>query len=167
MNVSLREWRISDIDPLALLANNKKIADNLRDIFPFPYTIDDAKNRIISNEKIIPPNTFAIEADEQFVGGCGIHSKEDVYRCSAEIGYWVAEPFWGKGVATEAVKQLLRKTLPHFPNIVRLYAEVFEHNKASMRVLEKNDFHLESIRRKAVIKNNVVMDDYVWVKLLK
>lgn len=167
MKVHLREWRKEEAELLAKLANNKKIADNMRDLFPNPYTIGDAMKWIAANENKTPPTTFAIEADGAFAGGCGIHPKEDVYKCSAEIGYWIAEPFWGKGVATEVVKQLLEKTIPHFPNIVRLYAEVFEHNKASMRVLEKNGFHLESIRKKAVIKNNVVMDDYVWVKLLK
>lgn len=166
MKVHLRGWKNDDKELLAKYANNKKITANLRDIFPNPYTINDAIQWIAFTENQNPQTTFAIDADEQFVGGCGIHLKEDVYKCSAEIGYWIAEPFWGKGIATEAIKQLQEKTIPHFPNIVRLYAEVFEHNKASMKVLEKNGFHLESIRKKAVTKNNVIMDDYVWVKLL-
>lgn len=167
MEVHLREWRTEEAELLAKLANNKKIADNMRDIFPYPYTIQDASQWIALNETRIPKNTFAIEANGVFAGGCGIHPKDDVLRHSAEIGYWIAEPFWGKGIATDAVKQLLEITSIQFPNIVRLYAEVFEHNKASMRVLEKNGFYLECIRKKAVIKNNFVMDDYVWVKLLK
>lgn len=166
MNIVLREWRNDDKEPLAKFANNKKIADNMRDIFPNPYTIGDAVHWIATSGNSIPQTVFAIEADALLAGGCGIHLKEDVYKCSAEIGYWVAEPFWGKGIATEAVKQLLEKAIPNLTNVVRLYAEVFEHNKASMRVLEKNGFHLESIRKKAVIKNNLIMDDYVWVKLL-
>ncbi len=166
MRVRLREWRKEESELLAKHANNKKIADNMRDMFPHPYTIDDAVKWITVNENKIPPTTFAIEVNGAFVGGCGIHPKEDVYRCSAEIGYWIAEPFWGKGIAREAIKQLPEKTISQFPNIVRLYAEVFEHNKASMRVLEKNGFYLECIRKKAVIKNNIIMDDYVSVKLL-
>lgn len=165
MKVHLRKWKAEDKELLVKLANNKKIADNMRDIFPNPYTISDAIQWIAANENETVQTVFAIDADEQFVGGCGIHLKDDVYKCSAEIGYWIAEPFWGKGIATEAVKQLLEKTVSQFPDIIRLYAEVFEHNKASMRVLEKNGFHLESIRKNAVIKNNILMDDYVWVKL--
>ena len=83
---------------------------------------------------------------------------------SAEIGYWLAEPFWGQGIATEAVRQLVEYTFYYF-DIVRLYAEVFETNKASMRVLEKNGFYLEGVRRKAVFKNGLLMDDFIWVKL--
>ena len=92
---------------------------------------------------------------------------KDVYRYSAEVGYWIAESFWGKGFATEAIKLLLEKINNSFPTIIRVYAEIFEYNKASMRVLEKNGFHLENIRKKAVIKNNVVMDDHVWVKFIR
>ncbi|MFY0022190.1 GNAT family protein, partial [Acinetobacter baumannii] len=80
---------------------------------------------------------------------------------SAEIGYWLAEPFWGQGIATEAVRQLVEYTFYYF-DIVRLYAEVFETNKASMRVLEKNGFYLEGVRRKAVFKNGLLMDDFIW-----
>lgn len=166
MKVHLRNWRTEDRELLVKYANNKKIADNMRDIFPHPYTVDDAIQWIAAYENKIPQTVFAIDADEQLVGGCGIHLKEDVYKCSAEIGYWIAEPFWGKGIATEAIKRLLEKSILQFPDIVRLYAEVFEHNKASMRVLEKNGFHLESIRKKAVTKNNKIMDDYLWVKLI-
>ncbi|MGH2563496.1 MAG: GNAT family N-acetyltransferase [Ginsengibacter sp.] len=166
MKVHLREWRTEDKESLVKYANNKKIADNMRDIFPNPYTISDAMQWIAASENKTAETVFAIDADEQFVGGCGIHLKEDVYKYSAEIGYWIAEPFWGKGIATETIKLMLEKTSQNFPLIIRVYAEVFEHNKASMRVLEKNGFHLESIRKKAVIKSNVIMDDYVWVKLL-
>ena len=139
----------------------------MRDTFPNPYTLGDAMFWIAANESKIPQYVFAAEMDGELAGSCGVHLKEDVYRCSAEVGYWIAEPFWGKGIATEAVRQLLEQTTPQLPHISRIYAEVFEHNKASMRVLEKNGFYLECIRKKAVIKNNTVMDDYVWVKLLK
>lgn len=166
MKVTLRQWSKADIEQLALLANNKNIAGNLRDAFPHPYTMKDAEEWITANENKSPVTNFAIEADGKLAGGCGITVKEDVHRYSAEIGYWIAEPFWGKGIVTEAVKLLLEILIRDHPFIVRVYAEVFEHNKASMKVLEKNGFHLEGIHKKAVIKNNVIMDDYVWVKLL-
>ena len=166
MKLRLRNWQREDIISLAQLANNRNIADNLRDRFPHPYTLKDAEDWIELNEKRDPATNFAIEADGDLVGGCGIVLMQDVYRCSAEIGYWIAEPFWGKGIATAAIKMLLGKIKNNFPDIIRVYAEIFEHNKASMKVLEKNGFHLESIRKKAVIKNNIIMDDHVWVKLL-
>jgi ribosomal-protein-alanine N-acetyltransferase len=81
-----------------------------------------------------------------------------------EIGYFIGEPYWGKGIATKAVESMLAYIEKQF-DVVRIFAEVFEHNKASMRILRKNGFHLESIRQKAVIKDGVIMDDYVWVKL--
>lgn len=166
MKVVLRRWRKEDAEQLAKLANNKKIADNVRDRFPHPYTLKDSEEWIALNEEKSPVNSFAIEVNGELAGSGGIMLKEDVYRCSAEIGYWVAEPFWGKGIATEAVKLLVEIIARDYPFIIRVYAEVFEHNKASMKVLEKNGFHLESIQKKAVTKNNIVMDDHVWVKLL-
>jgi ribosomal-protein-alanine N-acetyltransferase len=167
MEILLREWRRGDIEMLVKLANNKNIADNLRDRFPYPYTLKDAEEWLILNEVKKPATNFAIEADGNLTGGCGLMMKDDVYRYSAEVGYWIAEQYWGKGIATKAIQLLLEKTLPFFPELVRVYAEVFEHNKASMRVLEKNGFHLEGIRKKAVIKNNFIMNDHIWVKLVK
>ena len=166
MKVILRQWNEGDIELLAKLANNKNIADNMRDRFPDPYTLKDAKEWIALNNKRDPATNFAIEVDGELAGGCGMMLLKDVYRHSAEVGYWIAEPFWGKGVATEAIKLLLEKINKNFPPIIRVYAEIFEYNKASMRVLEKNGFHLESIRQKAVTKNNVIIDDHVWVKLI-
>jgi [ribosomal protein S5]-alanine N-acetyltransferase len=166
MIIRLREWKKKDAVPLTLLANNKRISNNLRDRFPHPYTLKDAEAWIHLNRKKDPVTNYAIEVDDLLVGGCGILLKEDVYRCSGEIGYWLGEPFWRKGIATVAVKQLLEKIKIDFPFIVRLYAEVFEHNTASMKVLQKNGFQLESIRKKAVIKNNIIQDDQVWVKLI-
>jgi len=166
MKMVLRQWIKEDIESLAKLANNKNIAGNMSDRFPFPYTLKDAEEWITLNENKNPAANFAIEADGELAGGCGIMMMKDVYRCSAEIGYWIAEPFWGKGVATEAVKLLPKEIRANYPEIIRVFAKPFAYNKASMKVLEKNGFHLESIRKKAVIKNNIVMDDYVWVKLL-
>ncbi len=166
MNIQLREWKKKDILPLTLLANNKLVSDSLRDRFPFPYTSKDAEIWIRLNKKIEPARNFAIQVDHLLAGGCSVMLKDDIYRCSAEIGYWLGQPFWGKGIATEAVRLLLKKIDAQYPSIVRLYAEVFEFNEGSMRVLQKNGFHLESIRKRAVIKNNRILDDHVWVKLI-
>ena len=166
MNVVLREWKRSDAAALARIANNKKVWDNVRDRLPYPYTKKDAKEWLALVKKQNTTTTFCVEVDGETAGSVGFTLKEDVYRKNAEIGYFIGEEYWGKGVATEAVKQLVNYIRKNF-DLVRIYAEVFEYNKASMKVLEKNGFYLECIRKKAAIKNNVVLDDYVWVKLLE
>jgi len=165
MTVKLREWKKSDADDLARIANNRNIWDNLRDQLPHPYSKKDAKHWLKLVKKQQTATTFCIEADGHMAGSIGFTIKDDVYRKTAEIGYFIAEDDWGKGIATEAIRQLVNYIEKNF-DLVRIYAEVFEHNKASMKVLEKNGFYLEAIRKKAAIKNDVVLDDYVWVRLL-
>lgn len=166
MKVVLREWKKSDATALAKIANNKRVWDNVRDRLPHPYTKKDAKEwlALVKKQKIV--TTFCIEADGNLAGSLGLTLKEDVYRKNAEIGYFIGEEFWGKGIATEAVRQLVNYIQKNF-DVVRIYAEVFEYNKASMKVLEKNGFYLESIRKKGAIKNDMIIDDFVWVKLLE
>ncbi len=164
MNIQIRPWQREDLDTLVQLANNPKIAANVRDRFPQPYTKEAGIMWIESQLNKEPFSSFAIEVDGQFAGGIGVEAKEDIYRCSMELGYWLGEPYWGKGVATVAIGQLCTYVWKAYPAVVRLYAEVFAHNTGSMRALEKNDFSLESIRKKAAIKNGVILDDYVWVK---
>ena len=164
MNIHLRHWRPEDADSLVRLANNKKIWDQLRDYFPFPYTHAHAQKWIGSHAGNKNSTHFVITADHKLAGAISLIPREDIYRCSAEIGYWVGEPYWGKGIATAAVKQLLEFTEQRFPHIVRVYAEILASNKASFRVLEKNGFYLESERKNSVIKNQVIGNDTVWVK---
>ncbi len=166
MKVRLREWRRSDAEALAIIANNKKIWDNVRDKLPYPYKIKDAKKwlALVKKQKVV--TTFCIVADGELAGSIGFTLKEDVYRKNAEVGYFIGEKFWGKGIATEAVKQMVEYIQKKF-DVVRVYAEVFEYNKASMKVLEKNDFYLEAVRKRAAFKNNVIIDDFVWVKIIK
>jgi len=166
MNVILREWKRSDAAALARIANNKKVWDNVRDRLPHPYTKKDAKEWLALVKKQNITTTFCVEVDGEMAGSIGFTLKEDVYRKNAEIGYFIGEEYWGKGVATEAVRQLMNYIQKNF-DLVRIYAEVFEYNRASMKVLEKNGFYLECIRKKAAIKNDMILDDYVWVKLLE
>ena len=166
MNVILREWKRSDAAALAKIANNKKVWDNVRDRLPHPYTKKDAKEWLTLVKKQETITTFCVEVDGEMVGSVGFTLKEDVYRKNAEIGYFIGEEHWGRGIATEAVRQLVAYIQENF-DLVRIYAEVFEYNKASMQVLEKNGFYLECIRKKAAIKNDTILDDYVWVKLLE
>ena len=156
---------MEDAAALAGIANNRKIWLNVRDRFPHPYGIQNAIEWIGYALKQSPAVNMAIIYNGAVAGSVGLLLKDDVYRKSIEVGYFIGEPFWGKGVATTAVHLLLDYIAQHF-DVVRIYAEVFEHNKASMRVLEKNGFALESIRQKAVVKNKLVINDYIWVKLV-
>jgi len=132
---------------------------------PNPYTVSDAEDWITHCKEQKPVVNFAILYNGDVAGSIDCVPKFDVYRKSMEIGYFIGERFWNKGVATEAVRILLDYISKHF-DVVRIYAEVFSHNKASMKVLQKNGFYLESIRRKGAYKNKKLIDDYVWVKLL-
>jgi [ribosomal protein S5]-alanine N-acetyltransferase len=161
--VSIRPFIHANAAALAAGINSKKIWDNLRDYIPYPYGLADARDYILRQEGTDPVKNFAILYDGVLVGGCGIILKNDVYRKTAEIGYWVAETCWGKGIATEAVRLITAYAFSTF-DIVRLQAAVFDYNRASMKVLEKNGFLLEAVHKKAVFKNGAVLDEYVWVR---
>lgn len=165
INIELRRWQKQDAQALASIANNRNIWNSVRDFFPSPYTVTDALQWITKTATENPPLNFAIVVQGQIVGGAGCILKEDVYRNNIEIGYFIGEPFWGKGIATEACR-LLCEYIQQQMNIIRIEACTFQHNKASMRVLQKNGFYLEGIRKNAVIKNNELLDEYCWVKLL-
>jgi [ribosomal protein S5]-alanine N-acetyltransferase len=164
--VALRPWQWSDSKKLTHLINNRKIWDNVRDYLPHPYTYKDADLFLQHNVDQVVQTNFAVIRDGEITGGIGYIPKDDVYKFTAEIGYWIGEPYWGQGLATEAIRLLVRKIREQSPLIVRVYAEVFDYNKASMRALEKNGFYLETMRRKGVVKNGVVRDDYIFVLLL-
>lgn len=165
MNLILRPWQKEDAAPLANIANNRNIWNNVRDRLPQPYTVSDAQQWIEYSKTNTMHINFAVVYNDELVGSAGCIRKEDVYRKSVEIGYFIGERFWGRGIATQAVRLLVDYIKQNF-DVVRIYAEVFEHNKASMKVLQKNGFCLECIHKKAAIKNNVIVDDYIWVKLL-
>jgi RimJ/RimL family protein N-acetyltransferase len=164
-HIVLRPWAKPDAAQLAYIANNRKVWLNVRDRFPFPYTVGDAIEWIVFTSNQKPVQNMAIVYKNKIAGSIGVMVKDDVYRKSIEIGYFLGEEFWGEGVATAAVNMLLQYIQQQF-DVVRIYAEVFEHNKASMRVLEKNGFHREVVRIKSVYKNNVLMNDHVWVKFI-
>ncbi|MBK6937318.1 MAG: GNAT family N-acetyltransferase [Chitinophagaceae bacterium] len=164
MQVTIRRWKNEDLGSLVFHANNINVWNNVRNYFPHPYTEENGKawlDKVVEPEPVI---NMAIDVDGEAVGGIGLILNGDVYIKSAEIGYWLGESFWGKGVTTEAVRQMTEYAFYYF-DLVRIYAEVFESNKASMRVLEKNGYYLEGVRRKAVFKSEKLMDDYIWVKL--
>lgn len=164
--VQLRPWQWSDSRMLTNLINNRKIWDNVRDYLPHPYTYKDADLFLQHNVDQQLSTNFAVLFNGELAGGIGYIPKDDVYKFTAEIGYWIGEPYWGQGIATEAIRLLIERIKEQSPLIVRVYAEVFDYNRPSMRALEKNGFYLETVRRKGVVKNGVVRDDYVFVLLL-
>jgi len=159
MDVSIRSWRISDAPSLAAALNNKKILDNLRDGIPFPYTEKDAEEYISVMLAAGKDSqyAFAITCDGQVVGSIAVFRKENVHRLTAELGYYIAEPYWGKGVTTEAVRQICAYIFEN-TDIVRIFAEPFARNAASCRVLEKAGFQLEGVLRQNAIKNGQQLD---------
>jgi RimJ/RimL family protein N-acetyltransferase len=165
MNISLRSWRASDLNALVRLADNRKIWDNMRDHFPYPYTRKHALERIRLHGDEKPVRYFAIEGDGSLVGAITLIKKSDIERCTAELGYWIGEPFWGMGIASEAVRQIVSSAFDRDPFLHRIMAEVFAKNLPSQKVLLKNGFYLESVRKNAVFKNGILGDDTVWVKL--
>lgn len=157
--VVLRQLGPADNTELAALANNRKIWENLRDLFPHPYGLKDADEFIAHCQMENPVTTFAIEYNHELCGVIGLTLQTDVYRLSAEAGYWLGEPYWSKGIASRALKLLTSYAFDEL-HLIRLYSGVYDFNKASQRVLEKAGFQLEGIFRKSVIKNDLVLDEY-------
>ena len=157
--ISLRTLHHSDRFEITRFLDNPKIFKNVRDHLPQPYTIQDAINFIDLVSKEDPQCTFAIQHVDHFVGVIGLKIQDDVHRKSAEIGYWIGEPFWGKGIASNAIHQMVSYGFEYL-DINRIFAATYEYNLASMHVLEKNGFIKEGILRKAVLKNGAFHDEH-------
>ena len=158
---TVRSWEWRDRDSLVRHANNKNVWINLRDRFPHPYTLADARNWLDMVVGVKPETNFAIVVDNEAVGGVGYTVQPDVGHRSAEIGYWLGEEFWGRGIATEA---LIAVTEYAFStnDLCRLHAHVFEWNPASARVLEKAGYAFEGRLRKSVTKNGQTIDQLMY-----
>ena len=159
MDCTIRRWRPEDKDALAALLNNKNILNNLRDGIPYPYTDKDAEEYIAAMLSADQTKTFAfaIVADHVVVGGIGVFRCDNIHARSAEMGYYIGEPYWGRGLATSAVKQVCQYIFAH-TDIIRVFAEPFAHNIASCRVLEKAGFQLEGTLRGNAVKNGAILD---------
>jgi len=163
-NIILRSLTDDDATALAQLANNKKIYDNVRDALPHPYTLDDAIFFINLTKQENPQVSFAIEYEGVFCGMIGLIPQKDVYRLTAEIGYWLGEPFWGKGIITKAAAMVTEYGFNEL-GLIRIHTGIFEHNLASMKVLEKNGYKKECVFEKSVIKNGKILDEHRYAKL--
>ena len=153
----VRSWRTSDVEPIVRYANNRKIWLNLRDAFPHPYTSRDARDYIRLARQRTPETAFAMAVGEEAVGSIGFVLHPDVERVSAEIGYWLAEPFWGRGITTEALVAITRYAIEAH-GLTRIYALPFAWNAASCRVLEKAGYVLEARLRRSAIKDGQITD---------
>jgi len=158
---TLRPWRREDIPALARSANNWNIARNLRDRFPHPYTERDARGFVHASLGSRPPLSFAIVVDGEAAGGIGISPGADVERFSAEIGYWLAEPLWGRGITAEALVLASGYGFRE-RNLLRLFALPFADNAASIRVLEKAGYVREGVLRASAVKQGGVRDQAVF-----
>jgi ribosomal-protein-alanine N-acetyltransferase len=157
----IRSWSLADRPALVKYANNRNIWRNLRDNFPHPYTQPDADQYLHSVLNQNPESHFAIASAQEAIGAIGLMLQSGVSAKSAEIGYWLGEPFWGQGIATAALRAMVEFGFIHF-DIVRIYAEVFEWNPASMRVLEKAGFRCEGRLRKSVFKDGHLIDKVIY-----
>jgi ribosomal-protein-alanine N-acetyltransferase len=157
----LRPWHSGDEDALVEHANNYKIWLNLRDTFPHPYTWQDAQTWVQHANTFPHTLNLAIEIDGAACGGAGLTFQQDIHRRSAEIGYWLGEAYWNRGIATAAVKMLSDFAFRHY-DLCRLYAGIMEHNPASRRVVEKAGYGLEAVHRQAITKNSRTLDEYLY-----
>jgi [ribosomal protein S5]-alanine N-acetyltransferase len=159
---AIREWRHADAAALARLADDRGIWLGLRDVFPHPYGIGDALAFIDMADRMQPRTFFAIDVDGMLAGGIGYTRRTDVERIGAEVGYWVGRAFWGRGIATAALRLLTAHAFAADPGLRRLWAVPFATNVASARVLEKAGYTREGTLRESVIKDGRVLDQWMY-----
>lgn len=161
MSFTLRPWEASDLPSLVEYANNAEIARHLNDVFPYPYTVADGQGYITFATSQVPGCIFAIDVAGQAVGSIALHPQADVHRKNAELGYWLAQPFWGQGIITQAVRQMVAYGFQTF-DITRIFARPFGTNRASQRVLEKAGFSLEAQFTQTLFKHGAFVDEWVY-----
>lgn len=161
---SMRPFRKRDIPALVRHANNINVSRNLRDSFPYPYTDVDADGWVKFVTQHSPPRNLVLTHDDEAIGGIGLRLQEDVHRLSAEVGYWLSESYWGRGIVAQALKLFTDYAFANFP-FERIYAGVFERNPASVRVLEKAGYEYEATLRRGVVKDGLVMDELIYTVL--
>ena len=157
----IRQWRKDDAQSLVKYANNRNVWLNLRDAFPHPYTDASAQAFLEIAARQNPTTFFAIATPEGAIGGIGVVLKSDVHRLTAELGYWLGEPFWGKGIMSEAVSKFADYAFQQY-KLVRLFAEAYAYNAGSCRVLEKAGFTFEGRMRASAFKDGQIIDQLIY-----
>lgn len=163
----IRDYRPEDAEALARAANDRLIWRNLLDGFPHPYTLQDAREFLRtkgSGRRAQGGGSFAIEVSGELAGGIGFRPGEDVYRRRVEIGFWLDRRFWNQGIATAAVRGFTNWLLAADPELLRVQAQVFHWNVASMRVLAKAGFLFEGRLRRAAVKDGRVVDILMFAR---
>ena len=166
MQIRFGEWQIrsfrpEDAEAVARYANNRKVWRNLQDRFPHPYSLRHAEAWIALAAAQTPETNFAIASATEAIGGIGLELGRDVHRRSANVGYWLGEPCWGRGIATAALRAFSEFAFAEF-DLVRIDANVYEWNPASARVLEKAGYQYEGLLRKSVIKDGEILDQWLY-----
>ncbi len=164
--VVIRPFKEDDIVSLAKHANNSKIADCLNDGFPHPYTIKDARDFIQRRKSERIPQVLAIVINDEAAGAIGVFQQQNIQRKNAEIGYWISEDYWGKGIATASVKWMINYAFSAF-DIIRLFGRPFPFNIASQKVLENCGFHREAVIKDALFKGGKLYDEWIYSLLKK
>ena len=157
----LRSWAPGDLESLVRYADNYEVAKNLTDQFPHPYTIENGREFIMNATSQSPHRILAIDIQGVACGAIGIHPQSDIHRANAELGYWLAQPHWGKGIMTRAITAMVRYGFAHW-EIKRIFARPFGSNIASQRVLEKAGFTLEARLDKTILKNGEFFDELIY-----
>lgn len=161
MTISLRKWNDDDLEDLISAANNAHIAQFLTDSFPHPYSADFGRQFISLAQDKNAGLRLAISIDGKAIGGIGIHPQTDIFRKNAELGYWLSEDYWGKGIATQAVQQIVPIAFENFA-ITRLYARVYGNNIASQKVMAKSGFEKEAHFKNSLFKNGQFLDELIY-----
>ena len=161
--VELKQYDLKFAEAYSKLRTNPNIYINGLDITPNPLTVDDAIALFTKSMEKRPAERLLIFYNNEFCGDISISVMGDICRFNAELGYWIAEPFWNKGIATVAIELMTKYVFDNF-NIQKIVACVYEFNKASMRALEKNGYILEALLKKEIFKNGAFYDDYRWIK---
>lgn len=158
----LRSWEKQDLSSLVKYADNPNIAKNMTDMFPHPYLKTDGMAFIEFANASHSAHIFAIEVDGEAAGGIGIHPEHGIHRRNAELGYWLGQPFWGQGIISRAIRQVLNFAFLNDNEIDRIFARPFGSNTASQKVLEKNGFVLEARLEKTLVKNGELEDELIY-----
>lgn len=162
MSFTIRPFRPDDAESFATFGNNLNVARFMTDSFPHPYTVEKARAFIEYANSKTPVLICAIDVEGKAIGGIGIHPQNDIHSMNAELGYWLGEPFWGKGIATSAVKQMVQKAFAQL-QIQTIYARPYGNNIASQRVLEKAGFTREAVLKNFIYKNGEFLDEIFYV----
>lgn len=157
----LRTWRLTDAKTLVKHANNRAIWINLRDRFPHPYTQEGADWWVRYASETMPTTALAIDVAGEAVGSIGVELHTDIERCSAEIGYWLSEQYWGKGIMTAALRAFTTYAFAQF-ELTRIYAVPFVRNEPSIHILEKVGYQREGLMRRSAIKDGVILDQFLY-----